>query len=58
VLFAWTLHPGTALYVGLADLCRNRALDPTRPPSLRITDGIGLSTGTQAYVKVSYLIRP
>jgi hypothetical protein len=58
LLFTWFLHPGTAFYLGFSDLCRNLALDPTRPPSLRLTDGIGLATGTQAYVKVSYLLRP
>jgi len=58
VLFTYFLHPGTAIYFGYTDLCRNLSYDPTRSPILQRTDGIGLSTGRQVYLKLSYLLRP
>jgi len=58
VLFTYFLHPGTALYLGYTDLCRNLAYDPTTSPSLHRTDGIGLATERLIYLKLSYLLRP
>jgi hypothetical protein len=57
VLFTWLLHPGTAVYAGYTDLYENYAFDPSRPPYLQYTAGPGLSTGRQAFVKASYLVR-
>jgi len=58
VLFTYFLHPGTAIYIGYTDLCRNLSYDPTRNPILQRTDGIGLSAQELIYVKASFLIRP
>lgn len=51
ILGAYMLHPGTALYVGFTDRRENLALD--RDGSVRLNDGIGLSTGRQLFVKIT-----
>lgn len=57
VLFTWLLHPGTAVYAGYTDLYENYLYDPSRPPYLQRSLTPGLSTGRQAFVKLSYLFR-
>jgi hypothetical protein len=57
LLMTYLLHPGTALYVGFTDQYQNLALDPSRPPYLRLTRSPGMNTGRQFFVKASYLFR-
>lgn len=57
VLFTWLLHPGTAVYAGYTDTYENYAFDPSRPPYLQYSLTPTLSTGRQAFVKASYLVR-
>jgi hypothetical protein len=44
-LFTWLLHPGTALYIGYTDIYEGNRWAPV------------VSTGRQAFVKLSYLFR-
>lgn len=57
ILLTYLAHPGTALYVGYADRYDSVAVDPTTPPTLRLTGSPQTSTARQFFVKVSYLFR-
>jgi hypothetical protein len=57
VLFTYLVNPGTAIYVGYNNQFDNLAIQATTPPSLIRTRSPSLSTGSQFYVKVSYMLR-
>jgi hypothetical protein len=57
VLLTYMANPGTALYVGYTDGYDNLRLDPSVSPALQRTRGLGLNTGRQVFVKLSYLLR-
>ncbi len=55
LLATYLLHPGTALYVGFTDRAENLAFEEGGLSTHR-TDGVGLSTGRQLFVKVAGLL--
>jgi hypothetical protein len=57
VLLTYFVQPGTALYVGYADRYDSVVVEPTTPPTLRVTGSPRTSTVRQFFVKVSYLFR-
>jgi len=57
LLVTFLLHPGTAVYLGYNNQYDNLAIDGTAPPRLVRTSAPTLSTGSQVYVKMSYLFR-
>lgn len=57
LLFTYLLNPGTALYVGYTDRYENLVLDPSTPPSVRLTGSPSHSTSRQFFVKMNYLFR-
>lgn len=54
VLFSYTPSPGTALYVGWSNLRQNLRL-VGEPAAAQVTDGLGMTTGRQVFLKYSYL---
>jgi Domain of unknown function (DUF5916) len=57
LLATWMLNPGTALYVGYNTRRENLALDPTDAGTLHRIADPSLNTGSQFFVKASYLFR-
>ncbi|MCL4401613.1 MAG: hypothetical protein M1436_02965, partial [Acidobacteria bacterium] len=57
VLLTYFLHPGTALYMGYSNALENVIFDPMQSPALRRTQFPDTSTGSQVFVKLSYLFR-
>lgn len=60
LLLTYLLNPGTALYVGYADLYENLEIDPVSAAPLRTlrrTRSPSTSTGRGFFVKLSYLFR-
>jgi hypothetical protein len=55
ILGTYMLHPGTALYIGFTNRRENLAFDPYET-SLARTDGLGLVTGRQLFVKVTKVL--
>jgi hypothetical protein len=55
VLVTYLTQPGTAIYVGYADRYDSVVVDPTTPPTLRVTGSPQTSTARQFFIKVSYL---
>ncbi len=54
-LFSYTVNPGTAVYVGYSNQFENLRLTGS---AIQRVGTPGLSTGSQIFVKVSYLFRP
>lgn len=57
ILLTYMLNPGTALYLGYNNQRQNYALDPEAPPMLRRYGDPFYLTGSQIFVKLSYLLR-
>lgn len=57
VLLTYLTQPGTAFYLGYTDRYDSVVVDPTSPPTLRMTGSVQTSTARQFFVKVSYLLR-
>ncbi|MBZ5609856.1 MAG: DUF5916 domain-containing protein [Acidobacteriia bacterium] len=57
ILLTYMLNPGTALYIGYNNQHDNYALDPEIPPMLRRYGDPSYLTGSQIFVKLSYLLR-
>ena len=56
-LIAYIPHPGTAVYLGYTNRRENLALVGNEDPTLARTHNPDLQTGSQLFVKVSYLFR-
>jgi len=54
LLFSYAPSPGTALYLGWANLRQNLRLTGN-PATVQVTDGLGMTTGRQVFLKYSYL---
>ena len=54
LLLSYVLNPGTSLYVGYTDRQENLRLF-TNPNQVQTVDDLGLHTGKQVFVKLSYL---
>jgi hypothetical protein len=57
LLVTYLVNPGTALFVGYADIHENLALEPAVPATLVRTTSPGRLAGRQFFVKFSYLRR-
>jgi len=57
VLLAYMTHPGTAIYVGYTNRRENIAFNPDPILGMHRTNTMDLQTGSQLFVKFSYLIR-
>lgn len=57
ILLTYVLNPGTAVYIGYNNQRQNFAIDPETPPMLRRFGSPTYLTGSQLFVKLSYLLR-
>lgn len=57
ILLTYMLNPGTALYIGYNNQQQNFAIDPATPPMLRRYGNPSYLTGSQIFIKLSYLLR-
>jgi hypothetical protein len=57
ILLTYMVNPRTALYIGYNNRHENWTIDPETPPMLRRYGSPSYLTGSQIFVKLSYLLR-